>query len=132
MCVRSGLECCPKANPEARPPKRTRIYTFIYTYIYIYTICTYIYRCIQVVSSNGVTGVRIQQQERERKRIYGKKNEKKKNTHSPVVHFERNRRKKSNVYYKTLTRALNVDYILIFKQKSGSHSSSKPVFNESE
>lgn len=86
-----------------------------------------------MVSSNGVTGVRIQRQEREREKEkeYGKKNEKKKYALAGSPFWEKST-KKSNVYYKMSTRALNVDYILIFKQKSGSHSSNKPVFNESE
>lgn len=35
--VRSGLECCPKANPEARPPKRIILY-----YAHLYIVYTYI------------------------------------------------------------------------------------------
>jgi len=104
---------------------------YIRTYINIHTG---VYRWYLRTGSpeSGFNGKRERERERERKKKSMVRKTKRKNTRSPVVHFERNRRKKSNVYYKMLTRALNVDYILIFKQKSGSHSSNKPVFNESE
>lgn len=92
VCVQSGLECCPKANPEARPPKRKRIYTFMYIRTYI-NIHTGVYRWYLRTGSpeSGFNGKR----ERERKKKSKVRKTKRKNTRSPVVHFERNRRKKA-------------------------------------
>lgn len=67
VCVQSGLECCPKANPEARPPKRKRIYTFMYirTYINIHTGGIF-----ERGHRSQDSTAREKERERERKRVW--------------------------------------------------------------